>query len=179
MIRKNLFLFALLFLGATVSLSAQQDKSKRPSPPAVASAGIGSMKVVINYSQPGVKDRDIWGSLIPYGQIWRTGANEATTFEISEDALVNGQALPAGRYALFTIPGEAEWTFIFNKVPEQWGAYNYDEAQDALRVTVVPETAEFSERLTFRILEKEGETGGFVTLFWDELSAGFNLQRAN
>ncbi len=172
------FLFLMIFTGFAVSLTGQDDKAGRKSPPATTSANIGAMKIVINYSQPGVKGREIWDNLVPYDKIWRTGANEATTFEISQDGMVEGQMLPAGRYALFTIPGEEAWTFIFNKQPDQWGAYNYDESEDALRVTVKPEPAPFTERLTFRILEKQEQPGGWVTLFWDEQSAGFHLQPA-
>jgi hypothetical protein len=99
------------------SVFGQDDKSKRPSPPAQVSEKIGNTTVTIDYSQPGVKGRTIWGDLVPYGKVWRTGANEATTFEVSNDVKVEGKSLPAGKYALFTIPEEDDFsgfTFIFN-----------------------------------------------------------------
>ena len=164
--------FALAFL-LLQSLSgfAQEDKSNRPSPPAKVSETIGNATVTIDYSQPAVKERKIWGGLVPYGKVWRTGANEATTFEVSQDVQIEGQTLPAGKYALFTIPGEEEWTIIFNKEPNQWGSMNYDETKDALRVNVKPETSEeMHERLTFEI-ENDGE----VELMWENLEVEFSV----
>ena len=116
----------------------KEDKSKRKSPPMTAEGEVGTATVTINYGAPSVNGRSIFGDLIPYNEIWRTGANEATTIEVSEDILVEGETLPAGKYAMFTIPGEEAWTIIFNKEADQWGAYDYDEAQDALRVEAQP-----------------------------------------
>lgn len=123
----------------TETMSEEDEKAKRPSPPRQASGTVGTAGIVIDYGSPSVKGREIWGGLIPYGEVWRTGANEATTFEVTEDVLIEGQPLPAGKYALFTIPGEDSWTVIFNRVHEQWGAGNYDPAEDALRVEVTPQ----------------------------------------
>lgn len=168
-------LAAILMVSLTVDLQAQRDKSKRPSPPAEASATLGDNAININYSSPAVKGRTIWNDLIPYGKVWRTGANEATTFEISNDVMIEGQKLAAGKYALFTIPNETEWTIIFNKNPDQWGAYNYNQKQDALRVNVKPGKAEeFHERMTFSI-ETKGEEAANVNLIWSNLSVGFNV----
>ena len=147
------------------------DKSQRPSPPAVAEGKIGETNVMIDYSQPAVKGRAIWGDLVPYGSVWRTGANEATTIEFSQAAKVNGKEIPAGKYSLFTIPGEKEWTFIFNSVDKQWGAYEYDESKDVLRVTATPEETETaSERMTFAVNED-----GF-DLMWDKLKVGVTVE---
>jgi hypothetical protein len=155
----------------TIPGIAQDDKSKRPSPPAQVSEMIGSTAVTVDYSQPGVKGRTIWGELVPYGKVWRTGANEATTFEVNKDVKVEGENLPAGKYALFTIPEKDEWTIIFNSVPEQWGAYNYDNSKDILRVKVKPEKSSSTmERLTFTIDKK-----GVVALHWEDLMVGFNV----
>ncbi len=160
------------------SLYAQQDKSKRPSPPAKAEATIGDLQVTIEYNSPAVKGRTVWGNLVPYGKVWRTGANEATTFSISHDAQVQGHHLPAGKYALFTIPGEEEWVLIFNKVADQWGAYNYNEKEDALRVAAkAGSSPEFNERLTFEIATRE--TVGFVNLKWENLAVGFSVKKAD
>jgi hypothetical protein len=151
--------------------NAQQDKSKRPSPPAKAEFVVGAATITIDYSQPGVKGRKIWGELVPYDKVWRTGANEATTFEVSKDVKVEGNALKAGKYGLFTIPGKDEWVIIFNSVPNQWGAYEYDENKDVLRVAVKPmETSESTERLTFSL-----EDNGMVVLKWEKLKVGFTV----
>ncbi len=170
--RVYLFVFSVCCIFSTAC--AQEDKSKRPSPPAEAKGKIGSAEVVINYSQPGVKDREIWGALVPYGDVWRTGANEATTFEVSEDVMIEGQKLPAGTYGLFTIPNEDEWTIIFNTDSKQWGAYDYDESKDVLRVKVKPtESEEFTERMTFEV-DKEK-----VDYMWENLQLSFKVEPAS
>lgn len=146
-----------------------QDKP-RVSPPAKASGKAGGSDITVAYSQPSVKNRKIWGQLVPYDKVWRTGANEATTFETSKDIKVEGQALPKGKYGLFTIPGETEWTIIFNKKPEQWGAYEYNEKADQLRVKVKPGKAPaFVETLTFFV---EGDK---VFFRWENLEVGFKV----
>lgn len=171
----NKSLFAVLtvaFSVSALSTFAQDDKTKRASPPAEASATLGNTEIVIDYSQPSAKGREIFGSLVPYNEVWRTGANEATVFEVSNDVLVEGQPLPAGKYALFTIPGEEEWTLIFNKTAEQWGAYDYDQAQDALRVKVEPVKApEESEKFTI-----QAEETGEVSMMWDDTMVEFNVE---
>lgn len=150
-------------------LFAQKEKA---SPAASVSGVTAGSKVTINYGQPSVKGRKIWGGLVPYNTVWRTGANEATTFETTKDITVEGQLLPAGKYGFFTIPGENEWTIIFNKVPDQWGAYKYDEKQDQLRVKVKPATTtEVTEKLTFFIQESK------VFFRWDKLEVGFNVTK--
>ncbi len=152
-----LALVAMFSLG---NLSAQE---KRASPPATMEVKVGEATVTINYSQPSVKGRKIYGDLVPYGKVWRTGANEATTFSTDKDLMVNGKKLPAGTYALFTIPGEKEWTVIFNKVAKQWGAYKYDEKEDVLRITAKPVKTEMTEKMTF----KAGKNG-MLYLDWAE-----------
>ncbi|MFN4122085.1 MAG: DUF2911 domain-containing protein [Flavobacteriales bacterium] len=155
----------------TNSTNTAAKKDERPSPPMVAEKDLGAgLKVTIRYNAPGVKGRTIWGDLVPYGKVWRTGANEATTIEVSRDAKLEGNGLFAGRYALFTIPGETEWTVIINKVADQWGAYKYDESKDAFRFTVKPERGEFKERLEFNISDN-----GRVTLAWENVVIGFNI----
>ncbi len=167
------FIFALVGLA-----NAQQDKSQRPSPPMTASNNLGETKIVINYGSPAVKGREVWGKLVAYGKVWRTGANEATTFEVSTDVLIAEQKLPAGRYALFTIPGEDEWTFIFNKDADQWGAYSYKEAQDVLRISATPaQSGEFSERLTFHVVVN-GDSEASVMLYWEKVAVGFKMTPA-
>ena len=164
---KKILLTSMFVLYASILLQAQT----KPSPPAETSATINGTQVTINYSQPAVKGRTIWGDLVPFDAVWRTGANEATWIEISDDVEIEGQPLKAGKYGLFTIPGREEWTVIFNRTWEQWGAYEYDESKDALRVSVVPTaTADKSERMTFNIDEN-----GKVDLLWDKLKVSFTI----
>ena len=160
----RLFITTLAIIATTATACfGQQDKSKRPSPPAEAKVTLASgAQVSINYSQPAVKGRTIGKDIAPFGKVWRTGANEATVFETSANLTVNGQALPAGKYGLFTIPGEKEWIFIFNKTWNQWGSMSYKEADDVLRVTVPAQQAtEFAERMTFIVTAK-----GELHLVW-------------
>ena len=135
------------------TMPAPAQGAAKPSPAATASGKIGSSDVTVNYSSPGVKGRKIFGGLEPYGKVWRAGANEATTVEFSKAVTVEGKALPAGKYGFFVIPAEGAWTVIFNKVPNQWGAFKYDEKQDALRVLVTPrKTAAPTERLAYEVM---------------------------
>ena len=134
------FLVVLLVALFSVTTYAQKDKSKRPSPPAKAEGTIDGVKIVIDYSTPFVKGRKIFGGLEPYGKVWRTGANEATSFEVDKNIKVEGKELPKGKYTLYSIPGEKEWVVIFNKTTGQWGT-EYSESTDALRVTVETEKA--------------------------------------
>jgi len=174
----TLLLSALCVFLLAGTAQAQQDKSQRPSPTTTASSHLGEAKIVITYGSPAVKNRSVWGKLVPYGKIWRTGANEATTFEVSTDVMVEGKKLPAGRYALFTIPEEDSWTFIFNKDADQWGAYNYDEKKDVLRIEATPaKNGEFSERLTFAVIP-DGNKEASVTMFWEKIAVGFKLTPA-
>ena len=156
---------------AALTAFGQQDKSQRPSPPASIKVTLKSGATVsIDYSQPSVKGRTIGKDLEPMdGKIWRTGANEATVFETDKDITVQGKTLPAGKYAFFTIVNGDEWTLIFNKTWNQWGAFNHKEADDALRVTAKSrKAAEFSEKLTFAFAE-----GGKVSLNWGDIEMDF------
>ena len=129
-------------------------KEAKPSPAATATGKIGATNVTVSYSSPGVKGRKIFGGLEPYGKVWRAGANEATTVEFSKAVTVGGKPLPAGKYGFFVIPAAGPWTVIFNKVPNQWGAFKYDEKQDALRVLVTPRKTALTERLAYEITPK-------------------------
>jgi hypothetical protein len=169
--KKVLLLSAIVLV--TLGVKAQDDKSKRPSPPAKVTETTNSGAVItIDYSQPAVKGREIGKEIAPYGKVWRTGANEATTFEVSKDVKVEGKALPAGKYGLFTIPNKEEWVVIFSKTPQQWGAYKYAEKDDALRVTVKPTKApQFTERMTFNV-----DKSGKVSLLWGNEEVDFTVQ---
>lgn len=170
-------LFALtLFIGLLFNQKsfAQDDKTKMPSPPAQVSATIASGAIItINYSQPAVKGRTIGKDLEPMeGKVWRTGANDATVFESNKDIKVEGKTLAAGKYGLFTIVQNGEWTIIFNKTWKQWGAFQYKEADDVLRVKVKGNKAlNFSERMTF-LIDKSGK----ITLLWGDHQVNFQAQ---
>jgi len=150
-------------LASTPALAQRGDDSDRVSKNGKAVGAIDSVGITLEFGRPTARGRELWGGLVPYGKVWRTGANEATTLSLDRDALVEGEPLAAGTYALFTIPGETEWTVILNREANQWGAFNHDPAQDALRVVVTPEPAEHTETLDIAI---EGEA---VVLRWGEL----------
>ena len=173
LVRFPVFLLLLLFLGPLTACSEQEkpaDKPGRPSPPATLTTRVpGGATLTISYSRPSAKERKVFGGLVPYGQVWRTGANEATTFTINQDVTVQGQPQPAGKYALFTIPAEKEWTIIFNKTATQWGAYEYQEADDVLRVQARPAVSpQTVERFTITT-----NTTGQVTLAWEKTRVQF------
>ncbi|OJJ21854.1 hypothetical protein BKI52_11555 [marine bacterium AO1-C] len=171
---KSIRLFSLLFVCfAFIATSTSYGQGmKRVSPPATAASTIKGVKVEIKYSQPSVKGRKIWGGLVPYDQVWRTGANEATTFEVSQDVKIEGKTLPKGKYALFTIPGKSSWTLIFNKKAKQWGAYNYSSSDDALRVTVkAKKSNKMSEKLAFSF------EGNKAVFHWEKLEFAFAIKK--
>lgn len=131
-----------------LTASFAQEQKKRTSPPANAEGMVGDVKVTVNYHSPAADGRKIMGDLVPYGQVWRTGANNATTVEFSKAVKVEGKDLAAGKYEIFTIPGEKEWTVIFQKATGQWGSYTYKQENDVLRVNVKSEAPkEFVESL--------------------------------
>lgn len=166
-------LYALMLLVAATSALAQV-RTPRPSPKATLTQTVGLTDVTINYSRPGVKGRAIWGSLVPYDKVWRTGANEATTITFSDDVWINGNKLAKGSYSLHTVPGQSEWTVIFNSVADQWGSYSYDEAKDALRVKAKPETADFREWMGFEVPEMTTDTAK-VVLRWEKVAVPFTV----
>jgi hypothetical protein len=169
---KQLLFSAVLFLSLVAC--GQADKSKRPSPPAMAKETIKSGAVIsIDYSQPSVKGRTIGKDLEPMeGKVWRAGANEATVFEVSKDVKVEDKALPAGKYGLFTIMNGDEWTIIFSKTWNQWGAFTYKDADDALRVKVkAGKTKDFAEKLTYTI-----DKSGKVSLMWGDKQVEFKVK---
>ena len=143
----------LVFTLATISWSdAQTQLTSTPvaSPSATVSQTIGLTKVTVIYNRPAVKDREIWGQLVPYGKIWRAGANENTIFECSTDVTIEGKSLPAGKYGLHLLVNESDAEVIFSKNYTSWGSYSYDAAEDMLRVKITPVTSEhFYEWLTY------------------------------
>ncbi|MFM2370029.1 MAG: hypothetical protein RL619_2346 [Bacteroidota bacterium] len=156
--------FALLFINF---LNAQE----KASPAAVASGKINGATISINYSSPSVKGRQIWGGLVPFNEVWRAGANEATTFETDKELTIEGSKLPAGKYSFFVIPNEKECVIIFNKETKQWGAYKYKEKEDQLRVTVKQQIANTAiEKLIYSINENN------IVLSWENWNMPFSIK---
>jgi hypothetical protein len=167
-------LLGLLLLAVPASAQERGNDEARSSPNAMVGQTIGTTIVTVGYSRPSVRDREIFGDLVPYDAVWRTGANEATTITFSDDVTVEGQPLSAGTYGLFTIPGEDEWTVIFNEMSEQWGAGDYDAARDALRVMVEADEVDDTEMMTFSF-EEVGEAMGTLVLRWDETAIALTI----
>ena len=154
----KLLAFVMIGLMLPGLLKAQTDKSKRPSPPATATGKIGDATISIDYSSPSVKGRKIFGGLLPYGKVWRAGANEATMFQTDKDIMVEGKKLPAGKYSFFATPGENQWTIFFNSETGQWGDKqggdaNMDSAKTVLSVVVKPKkTKDLNEKLEYGVM---------------------------
>ena len=166
--------FVAAALVANVS-SAAELQLPRPSQKAQVMQTVGLTDVTINYSRPGVKGRVIWGDLVPYDKVWRTGANEATSITFSTDVKVNGQPLPAGTYSFHTIPTKGDWTVIFNKKADQWGSYSYDEKEDALRIQVKAQPHELTEWMEFSLPDIAVDKAT-VALDWEKLRVPFEIQ---
>lgn len=139
---------------------------KKPlSPPKNSQGVINETQIVVDYSSPAVRERKIWGGLLPYNVLWRAGANDATTFEFAKDVVISSSVIPAGKYSFFAIPKEDEWTLILNSDWDQFGTTKYDQSLDVLRWNVEPkESDDFSERLEYQILNDSG-----IALVWEEL----------
>ncbi|MEQ8924868.1 MAG: DUF2911 domain-containing protein [Fulvivirga sp.] len=184
-----LFAFTLIGVFALPNKLQAQDKVQ-PSQKASVSQFIGNdTQITFTYSRPGVKGRKIYGAIVPYGMEagnnysdnkpfpWRAGANANTTIEINNDVLIEGKALPKGKYSIHTIPGEKEWVVIFNKVNDAWGSYKYDESQDALRVTVASEKAPHMEWLTYGFGDIT-DNSTVAYLHWEKLKVPFKIELA-
>jgi hypothetical protein len=167
--------FALFIVLGTMQELTAQLKLPRPSPGAEVTQTIGQTVVKVDYSRPGVKGREIWGKLVPYNEVWRAGANEATTISFSTDVTINGQKLAAGTYSFFVLPTAAEWTVIFNSEPKQWGAFSYKKEKDVLRVSVKPEASTHQEWMSYNFEDLKGKTCRFL-LRWEKLAAGVVLE---
>ena len=155
---KKIHLLLVAFL-ITNSINAQE---KPTSTKEMVSGKINGATITINYGSPSVRAREIWGKLVPFNQVWRAGANDATTFETDKEVTVEGSKLPAGKYSFFIIPNDKECTVIFNTEAKQWGAYKYKEHEDQLRVTVKQKiTKSKAEKLVYAIDKNT------VSLSWD------------
>ena len=202
--RSSVSLFAVLFvLCCSISVLAQVDVP-RPSQKASVMQRIGVTDVTITYSRPGVKGRAIWGDplpeqakvtgeatldnqnerpkgapIVPWGHMWRTGANEATQFVVTDDVLINGQKLAAGSYSLHTIPNKDEWTIVFNGTANQWGSFNYDPAKDTLRVKAKPQTMNESQEWLAYTFDPVGDDSAQVNIRWEKISVPFTVKVAD
>ena len=200
----SVYLFAaLLILCFGVSALAQIDLP-RPSQKASVMQRIGVTDVTITYSRPGVKGRKIWGDplpgqsgvkgeatlddeekrpadapLVPYGHVWRSGANEATQFVVTDDVLINGQKLAAGSYSLHTIPNKDEWTIVFNGTANQWGSFDYDPAKDTLRVKVKPQWVNDNQEWLEYNFNPVTEDSAQVNIRWEKISVPFTIKVAD
>ncbi len=195
----SIALMLLLLFGALM-VSAQV-RTPRPSPKASVMQTIGVTDVTITYSRPAVKGRTIWGdplpeqaaakgeatlddqnvrpkgaAIVPWGHAWRTGANEATQFVVTDDVFINGQKLPAGSYSLHTIPTKDEFTIIFNSVSNQWGSFSYDAAKDTLRVKVKPEWGEHSKEWLEYWIDPINDTSAQVNIRWEKVRVPFTVE---
>jgi Protein of unknown function (DUF2911) len=201
--RSSVSLFVVLFVSCFSVAAFAQIEAPRPSPKASVTQRVGVTDITINYSRPGVKGRTkIWGDplpeqaaktkgeatldnqnerpkdapIVPWGHVWRAGANEATTFTVTDDVLINGQKLAAGTYSLHTVPTKDEWTIVFNGTANQWGSFNYDPAKDTLRVKAKPQwLSESEEWLTYNI-DPVGEDSAQVNIRWEKVNVPFTVK---
>ena len=160
--------FSLIALLIVNFINAQD---KPTSTKEVVTGKINGATITINYGSPSVKGREIWGKLVPFNQVWRAGANDATTFETDKEITIKGSKLPAGKYSFFVIPNEKECVIIFNKEAKQWGAYKYKEKEDQLRVTVKQKVAKTKAEKLVYVIEKDT-----VSLNWDNWTIPFSVK---
>jgi hypothetical protein len=160
---------------AAPALLAQGGLFPPKSPHAATSQWVGPTEVTVAYNRPAVRNRPIWGSLVPFGQVWRLGANEATTITFSDAVKVEGHPIPKGTYALFAIPGGERWTLVLNRRAKQQGAWDYDPKLDLLRFDVKPKPTAHTEWLTFEIYPASRD-GAYVDLYWEKLRVSFLVE---
>jgi hypothetical protein len=186
---------------AAISLTNAQLRLPRPSQWASVTQTIGVTDITISYSRPGVKGRPIFGEvaekdnyvkgeatlddqykraagmpIVPYGHVWRTGANEATLFVVTDDVMINGQKLAAGKYSLHTIPGKDEWTVVFNGAANQWGSFDYDPAKDTLRVKAKPQTVTDNQEWLAFSIDPVTDNSAMVNIRWEKVRVPFTVQ---
>lgn len=161
-------LLVLLVCGACFAQSFQLNLP-RDSQRASVTQRIGITDITVSYHRPLVKGRTIWGKVVPYGQVWRVGANENTTISFTDPVSIEGKPLDKGKYGLHMIPNQDQWTVIFSKANTAWGSFTYKESEDALRVAAKPEASEFHEALSFAI-DQPTETSAVVTMHWEKIA---------
>jgi len=158
------------------STATQAKDTSKKSLPAEAHAVINGAEINIEYHAPAVRGRTIWGGLVPYDEVWVTGAHSATTLEVNKDFVIGGKTVPAGKYALFTIPSKEEWTIIINKNWEQHLADDYADKEDVVRVKAKPvNSASITERLKYEI-QANGEKSANIMISWEKISVSFPIE---
>ncbi|MCE7054556.1 DUF2911 domain-containing protein [Algoriphagus sp. AGSA1] len=173
---KQKIAFTLTFLLCSIISFAQQIQMPQASPSAKIAQKVGLTDVTVDYSRPSIKGRKIFGELVPYGQIWRTGANGATVLSFSTDVIIGGKTIPAGKYALYAIPDKSEWTMILSKNIELWGAIGYDPGDDMLRFSTKPEKLK-KKAETFEIsFTNMTDTGSDLSLRWENTKVDFRIE---
>lgn len=200
-LKRSCSLIAVLSVLCFAAAASAQIQTPRPSQKATVMQRIGVTDVTITYSRPAVKGRQIWGDplpeqtkvtgeatldnqnerpkgapIVPWGRMWRTGANEATQFVVTDDVLINGQKLAAGSYSLHTIPNKDQWTIVFNGTANQWGSFNYDPAKDALRVKAKPESLQTSQEYLAYTIDPVADDAAQVNIRWEKLSVPFTVK---
>ena len=199
--RSFAFLSGALFVCSSITIAAAQVPTPRPSQKATVMQRIGVTDVTITYSRPAVKGRKIFGDatpeqaakqtgeatlddqnvrpkdavIVPWGHVWRTGSNEATTFVVTDDVVINGQKLAAGSYSLHTIPNKDDWTIVFNGTANQWGSFNYDPAKDTLRVRTKPQWLDQSQELLEYSFDPVTENSAQVNIRWEKVNVPFTI----
>src|SRR6056297_3839784 len=181
MLRNRIFTFlATILVALLVALPAaaqeRSNDSAKASPNAAVTQTIGTTQVSLTYGRPSVNDRVIFGDLVPYDEVWRTGANESTAITFSDNVMIEGEELTAGTYSLYTIPGLEEWSVIFNN-NLSWGT-QYDPTMDELRVSVQPETGEFMEQMMV-YFENVEEDSGHIVIHWDQIKVPVQIEVMN
>lgn len=148
------------------------------SPHRMAMANVGKAHVHIEYNAPAVRKRVIWGGLVPYNEVWVTGAHQATFISFSQDVEIAGKVIKKGKYGFFTIPNEKEWTLILNKNWKQHLTDEYSEKEDVLRWKVTPEANAHTERLAYQVIAEENKAGKVVFL-WEKVKISFDIKQVN
>lgn len=164
----------LLFSAGTIARAQTEIGLPDVSQAAMVQQRIGVTDVTITYHRPLVSGRKIWGALVPYDKVWRAGANLNTTFDVTWPVSIEGKPLPKGTYGLHMIPTADSWTIIFSKAAHSWGSYTYDQAEDALRVTVKPQTAQMKEALQYTFDDVKADSA-IVTMAWEKLAVPFRI----
>jgi Protein of unknown function (DUF2911) len=174
--KRYIYLFTILLAVVSSKTYSQAPRIPEASSTQTIIQDFGLGKITITYSRPNVNGREIFGGINPYGQVWRTGANAATTINFTENIIMEGNKVPAGTYSLFTIPDKAEWTVILNKIVKQWGAYGYKEADDFLRFKVKPiHLDEKRESFTIQFANATTKSND-LHLVWDHTSVSIHLE---
>ncbi|MBW0160237.1 MAG: DUF2911 domain-containing protein [Sediminibacterium sp. Gen4] len=185
---KRTFYLLLLIITTAFSVTAQEQKKEevcynpnlvkdtsKKSIKSMAYAVVDGDSIKINYHSPGVRKRIIWGGLVPYDEVWVTGAHDATTLEMPQAFVVSGKEIPAGKYAIFSIPGKTEWTLIINKNWKQHLATEYDEKEDVVRIKVKPKKVNHTERLQYFIETGKSKTGK-IAVTWEKIRVEFDFK---